>query len=69
MVKLGDKIKYRNLNTGTIQEGFIQSEIKDKNIIGIGMHNLSWFKKTEIEVLERYDYRMQRFFGKDKEVL
>ena len=67
MVKLGEKIRYKNLNTGTVQEGYVQSEIGD--IIGIGKHTLSWFKKIDIEVLERYDYQMQRFFGKSKEVL
>jgi len=67
MVKLGDKIKYRNLNTGTVQKGYLQSEIGD--MVGIGNHYLSWIKKKNIQIIKEYDGKMKRFLGQDKEVL
>ena len=50
MIKLHDKIVWRNKNTNTIESGKVRSINDDK--IAIGDHYVSWLMVDDIEVLE-----------------
>lgn len=67
MVKLGDRVIYKNLNTGAVSEGYLQGEVND--IVGIGNHCLSWVKKSDIKIIRLKRHRMNRFNKYTKEIL
>lgn len=54
MVELNRYVIFKNKNTGYINEGFVKSilQTKEKTLVSIGEHYVSWFDLDDLEIIE-----------------